>query len=60
MISSVPSSRCEIGERPDLVVGDDAACIADHMRVALVQPEQAVRVQAGVHAGDDRDALRRR
>jgi hypothetical protein len=34
------------------IVADDAAGIADHVRVALGQTGVLGRVQAGVHAGD--------
>ena len=44
---------------PDLVVGDDAPGVADHVRLALVQAEGAVDVEAGVHAGQDGDVLGR-
>jgi len=47
-------------KRTDLVVGDDTARVPDHVGVALAQPEQPVRIQARIHAGNDRDALRRR
>ncbi len=48
------------GQRADLVVGDHPTGVADHVRLALVQAEQAVDVQPGVHAGDDGDVLGRR
>ena len=47
------------GQRADLVVGDDAARVADDVRVAFVQAEDAVDVEPGVHAGDDGDVLGR-
>ncbi len=47
-------------QRADLVVGDDAAGVADHVRVALLQAEQAVGVQARVHAREHRDLARGR
>src|SRR5262249_23873774 len=46
-------------ERSDLVIGDDAAGVADHVRVAFVQAEEPGRVQARVHAGEDCDSLGR-
>ena len=46
-------------QRPDLVVGHDAAGVADDVRLAVVQAEEAVDVEPGVHAGDDGDVLRR-
>src|SRR5258705_44377 len=39
------------GERADLIVGDHAAGVADHVRLAVVQAEDRVHVQPGVHAG---------
>ena len=48
------------GQGADLVIGDDTARVADDMRFAFVQPEHAVDVQPGVHAGDDGDVARRR
>ncbi|NYJ05606.1 hypothetical protein GGQ55_001884 [Geodermatophilus daqingensis] len=47
-------------ERADLVVGDHAAGVADDVRLALVEAEHAVDVEAGVHAGQDGDVLGRR
>ena len=46
-----------LGERQRAhdVFGDDAARIADHVRVPRPQPEDRGRVDSGVHAGDDRD-----
>jgi hypothetical protein len=41
------------GEGSDDVLGHDTAGVADDVRVALGEPEQAVRVEAGIHAGDD-------
>ena len=41
-------------QRADLVVGDDAAGVADHVRVALAQAEQRRRGQPRVHARDAR------
>ena len=55
MISSVPRSRCEIASDADLVVGDHAPGVADDVGVALFEPEQRLRIEARVHAGDDRD-----
>jgi hypothetical protein len=47
-------------QRADLVVGDHAAGVADDVRIALVEPQDAQRVDPGVHAGHDRDLLGRR
>ena len=47
-------------ERADLVVGDDTAGVADHVRVALLEPEHARRDEPRVHARDDGDLLGRR
>ena len=44
-------------QRADLVVGHDAAGVADDVGVALLQAERAVRVQARVHARDHGDLL---
>ncbi len=54
MISSVPSSL-RYRERADRVVRDDAAGVTDHVRVALLEPEQGVRVEPRVHARYDGD-----
>jgi hypothetical protein len=43
-------------QRPDHIVGDHAARVADDVRVPRPQPEHRVEVQARVHAGDNRDA----
>jgi hypothetical protein len=56
MISSVPSRRCEIASER-IVVGDDAARVADHVRVAVGETENAVWVEARVHAREHRDTL---
>src|SRR5215469_10030773 len=48
------------GQRADLVVGDDPAGVADHVSFAVVQAEQPIDIEPGVHAGDDGDVLRRR
>jgi hypothetical protein len=42
-------------QRANLILGDDSAGIADHVRVALAEPQQPVGVQACIHARDDRD-----
>jgi len=42
-------------ERADLVVGDHAAGVADDVGVALFESEQRLRIEARIHAGDDRD-----
>src|SRR5659263_50205 len=52
-----PQQALADGEGADLVVGDHAAGVADHVRLALGEAERAVDVQAGVHAGDDGDPL---
>jgi hypothetical protein len=41
-------------QRPDLVVGDDSARIANHVGVAFGQAQQSERVQPCIHTGDDR------
>ena len=38
------------GQRPEGVVGDDPARVTDHVSLARPQPEDAVDVEAGVHA----------
>jgi hypothetical protein len=48
------------GQRPDPVVGDHPAGVADHVRVAVREAEDGVHVQPGIHAGDDCDAARGR
>src|SRR5215216_5599818 len=47
-------------QRTDLVVCNDPACVADDVRIALLQPEDLVHVEAGVHAGDHRNSPGRR
>jgi hypothetical protein len=47
-------------QRADLVVSHDAARVTDDVRVALLEPEQAVRVESRVHAGEHGDPFRRR
>src|SRR5438128_5469796 len=42
-------------ERADRVVAGAAACVADHVRVALAQPCVLGRIEACVHAGEDRE-----
>jgi len=37
-------------QRPEGVVGDDPARVADHVGLARAQPKDAVDVEAGVHA----------
>jgi hypothetical protein len=44
------------GQGADLVVGDDTAGVADHVGVALGEAEDAVDVEADVHARHDGDA----
>src|SRR5579859_569657 len=41
------------GQRPDRVVGDDPAGVADDVCLTLAQAEKAVDVEPGVHARDD-------
>src|SRR6516164_3912621 len=41
-------------QRPDHVVGDYAARVADHLRFIVADAEQAEDVEPGVHAGDHR------
>ena len=47
------------GERADHVVGDDAAGVAQHVRLAVTQPERGEDVESRVHAGDDRQPAAR-
>src|SRR5262249_29438861 len=47
------------GERPDLVIGDDAARVPDDVGLALLEPEYPVNVEPGVHARHDRSGERR-
>jgi hypothetical protein len=42
----------------DHVVGDDAAGVADDVRVAVREAERGAHVEPGVHAGDDREVER--
>jgi hypothetical protein len=46
-------------ERADLVVGDHTTGVADDVGLTVVQAEDAVHVEPGVHAGDDGDVLGR-
>ena len=50
-ISSVPSRFWEIGEGADLVIGDDAAGVPDHVSVTRRQAEDLMDIEARVHAG---------
>ena len=43
-------------QRPDDVVGDDAAHVAEDVGVAPLQPEDLHRVDPGIHTGDDGEA----
>jgi hypothetical protein len=43
------------GQRPDDVVGDDAAGVADDVGFSVVEPEDAIHIEPGIHARDDRD-----
>src|SRR5690348_8667747 len=45
-----PEQALGDGQGPDDVVGDDPASVADHVRVALGEPEYTVGVEPGVHA----------
>ena len=51
-----PEQPVRDDERAKRVVGDDAAGVSDHVCVALVEPEELRRVEARVHASDDREA----
>ena len=42
------------------IVGYHAAGIAEDMRVAFLEPEDLADMQAGVHAGQHKELLRRR
>ena len=56
----VRSLRWLIVKRPDDVVGDHAAGVAQHVHLAEVQPEEGEDVDARVHAGQHDRAQRRR
>ena len=47
-------------QRANDVLGDDAARVTNHVRIALRQTEDAEWIQSGVHARDHRDMFRRR
>ena len=47
-------------QRADDVVGDDPACVANDVAVAVVESQDLVDVHPRVHAGNDRDLERRR
>lgn len=55
-----PEQALADGQRAQLFLRDEAAGVADHMGVALMQSEQALDVQPCVQAGDDRHPLGRR
>ena len=46
-----------LSSAPAIVLGDDAPGIADHVGLALAQAEEAVGVEARVHAGEHRHML---
>jgi len=48
-------ARCR--ERPQHVLGDDRTGVAQHVSVAELEAEEIERVDARVHAREDRDAL---
>ena len=45
-------------QRADHVVGDDAAGVADDVRVAVGEAERGAHVEPGIHAGHDREVQR--
>ena len=47
------------GQRADHVVGDHAARVAQHVRLAVAEPERGEDVEPRVHAGDDRQVAAR-
>jgi hypothetical protein len=47
-------------QRPDYVVGDDPAGVADDVGVTLFKAENPGRVEAGIHTGDNGDPFPRR
>ncbi len=55
-----PQQALADGQRADDVVGDHPAGVADDVGFALVETEDAVNVEPGVHARDDRDVFARR
>ena len=60
MISARAHQPLADRKRADLVVGHHAAGVANQVRVALHQPEQAVGIDPRIHAGHDRDLAARR
>jgi hypothetical protein len=57
----LPGSQLALGEgqRADHVVGDDAAGVAQDVRLALAEPQRGEDVEPRVHAGDDRQVTLR-
>ena len=52
--SRVPSLRCEIASERITSSVIDAAGVAQHVRLAVAEPERGEDVEPRVHAGDDR------
>ena len=50
-----PEQALADGQGPDLVVGDHAARVADDVCLAVLESEDAVDVEPGVHTRDHRD-----
>ena len=46
-------------QRADHVVGDHAAGVAQHVRLAVAEAERGEDVEAGIHAGNDRQLAAR-
>lgn len=44
-------------QRPDRVIGDNTARVADHMRLTPLETEMRYTSKTCVHAGDDRNVL---
>ena len=55
-----PEAALRDRERADHVVGDHAARVPEHVRLAVVEPQRREDVEPAVHARDDREAERRR
>jgi hypothetical protein len=53
MISCVPRKPLRQTQRPDHVVGDHSAGVADDVRFTVVETEQREDVHTGIHARDD-------
>jgi len=54
-----PEQALRYQQRADHVLGDHPSRVPDDVGLALLEPERAVHVEAGVHAGHDGDRAKR-